>query len=237
MCVLSSSYVWQRSCPSKQTKKRILPKHGVGSQYEEHVRSLGRGNSVVGLGRLTPSLEEVAVVLANHEPFSNEILNTESSRQDQRIHLLLRSITQRQCPALNIRDGRRVNVNVLLGQGRVVVRGDGDSTTSQGVVGRQFLTELLITDLPVPMGPSDEQGETAREHVSPLGAEVAEGGLSGPVVQLVEYKMNKRDILEDELPEGRDFGVTAGNDPCRRPLIELEFLDLVDNCRNNLDRT
>lgn len=70
---------------------------------------------------MAPSLEEVALVLANHEPFSNEVLNAESSRQNQRIHLLLRSIAQRQSLALNIRDGRRVNVYVLLGQGRVVV--------------------------------------------------------------------------------------------------------------------
>ena len=48
--------------------------------------------------------------------------------------------------------------------------------------------------------------------------------------------MDKGDIIEEELPEGRDFGVAAGDDPRRRPLIELEFLDLVDNRRNYLDR-
>lgn len=108
------SYKLQRNSRSKPTKGCTLPKHGVGSQDEEHVRGFSRGDSIVGLGRLAPSLEEVALVLANHEPFSNEILNTESSRQNQRIHLLLRPITQLQSLALNIRDGRRVNVDVLL---------------------------------------------------------------------------------------------------------------------------
>lgn len=86
------------------------------------------------------------------------------------------------------------------------------------------------------MGPSNQHGEAPGEHVSPLGAEVEEGGLPAPVVQLVEDEVNKGDILEEELPEGRDFGITAGDDPRRRTLIELEFLDLIDNRRNYLDR-
>lgn len=70
-----------------------------------------------------------------------------------------------------------------------------------------------------------------------LVAEDVDCEFRAPVVEFEVYEMKEWDIAEHEPPKPVVSTIAARDDVSWRALIEFQGLDLVHNCRDNLDRT
>lgn len=211
---------------------RVVAQAGVRAHEEEQVGEAGGEGALVGFRAFRPGVEQVDATAAEDHAARQRVAGGEAGAEDDGVNRAFLAILGDDAVGADFLDAVGDDVDVGLGQRRVVVVGDQHALAAHGVVGRDLGAQHRVLDLALDVTLGHQLGEL--HHLRGQG-EADDAAFEDGVDAAAPELLQQGEALEARAFVFADGAVRLGHDPGRGALVEVELADHLLDLRDELD--